>query len=224
MRTSLWGVAAGAALHCLALFPDAAPAHEFWIEPARAAYAAGETVKAELKVGVELVGEPWPYLSSRFRTFTVANGGGPRAVEGAEGDLPALDFTAAEPGLHAVAHETVAFRTIHEDWPAFADYLAMEGLARAAAEHRRRGLPRTGFAERYIRHARALVQVGEPQPGDTDRPSGMAFEIVAEDSPFRPGLRSLPVRLTRDGRPLPDHQITLYAGTTPAERTVRCTS
>lgn len=184
-----------------------AVAHEFWIEPKKDRYAPGETVTADLKVGLNLLGEPYPYLSNRFDSFTAAG----EAVIGAEGDLPALSFAPGAPGLLVVAHQTVAFRTEHDDWQVFLDYLAMEGLQDAEAEHRRRGLPQTGFVERYTRHARALIQVGAPGPDDTDTPSGLPFELIAEGSPFLPGADTLTVMLTRNGQPVVDQQITVYA-------------
>lgn len=112
----------------------------------------------------------------------------------------------------------MAFRLTHDDWPAFLRYLDLEGLQDVEAEHRRRGLPETGFAERHTRHARALIQVGAPRPTDVDRPSGLPFELVAEGNPFLPGATTLTVRLTRDGAPVGDHQITLFHGADPAVR------
>lgn len=190
-----------------ALAAGPAGAHEFWIEPGKDRYAPGETVTADLKVGLNLDGEPYPFLSNRFRTFTVDG----ESVSGAEGDLPALSFTAEARGLSVAVHQTVAFRTQHDDWQVFLDYLAMEGLDGIEAEHRRRGLPETGFAERYTRYARALIQIGEPRAGDTDSPSGLPFELVAQGSPFLPGSEHLTVTLARAGVPVADHQVTVYA-------------
>ncbi|HSF96574.1 MAG TPA: DUF4198 domain-containing protein [Thermohalobaculum sp.] len=201
-------IAAGAALTLLALLP--AQAHEFWIAPQRWEVAPGSPIKADLMVGQMLRGEPYPYLSNRFTRFAVTADGETTTVAGSEGDMPALSTIAARPGLNIVAHQTVAFRVTYDDWAVFRKYLADEGLDGFAARHRARGLPETGFAERYTRYAKALVQSGPARPEDRDTPLGLAFELVAGANPYCPGLDRLPVTLLLHGEPVAGHQITVF--------------
>lgn len=81
-------------LQLAGLAAGTASAHEFWVEPMGGGFKPGDRVTGELKVGQNLVGEPYPYLSNRFRTFTVDTGADTGPVTGIEGDIPALAFTA----------------------------------------------------------------------------------------------------------------------------------
>jgi len=88
----------------------------------------------------------------------------------------------------------------------FNDYLRAEGLTPALAERERtRRMDRDG-AERYGRHAKALVQVGSPGTDTTiaTRPLGLALEIVPERNPYAlPHSDELPIHVLYLGQPLP---------------------
>lgn len=199
-----------APLLILTLFAPAT-AHEFWIAPERSVLAPGDPITADLSVGLMLRGEPYPYLSDRFARFTVTAAGETTGVSGFEGDLPALRGFPAKPGLNVIAHQTVAFRATYDDWAVFQKYLTDEGLDAFADLHLARGLPETGFAERYTRYAKALVQAGPPRQGDQHTPLGLDFELVATANPYSSGLEELMVTLLWHGAPVSDHQITVLA-------------
>lgn len=187
-----------------------AAAHEFWIDPSAGRVEPGAGIEAQLRVGTMMKGEPYPYISRYFTRFSVTAGGVTEPVHGIEGDIPAMTGIPARSGLNVIAHETVPFIVTHEDWSAFRKYLTDEGFPSLEARHLARGLPETGFVERYIRHVKALVQAGPIDPADRDVWIGMPFEIVAEANPYQPDLASLPVRLFWRGEPLADWQIAVY--------------
>ena len=195
------------------------PAHEFWIEPEAGVIEPGEAIVAGLKVGTMLKGEPYPYLSNRFVRFEVIQAGRAEPVSGTEGDLPALSQPAPGAGLTAIVQQTVAFRVTHDDPALFRQYLVDEGLDGILEHHRARGLPETGFAERYTRYAKALVQVGPVAPGATDRSNGMPFEIVAGANPYAEGQAVLPVTLLWQGAPLAHWQISVFRDNGDVTRT-----
>lgn len=201
----------------------AAEAHEFWIAPESGRVATGAEVAGDLMVGIALRGEPYPYLSDRFQRFTVTAGGETTDLPGFEGDIPALSYVAERPGLQVIAHHTIAFRATHDDWAVFQRYLDEEGLGEFAGIHRARGLPETGFAERYTRCAKALVQVGPADPEDRDAPVGMPLELVAEANPYAPGTEVLPVTLTWQGAPLAGRQISIFRDDGAVTRTIAVT-
>jgi hypothetical protein len=193
-----------------ALSAGGAPAHEFWIAHETGVLDAGDPIIADLKVGRNLLGEPYPYLSSRFTRFTVTVDGETLAVSGNEGDIPAMATIPARPGLNIIAHQTIAYRVTYDDWSIFRNYLVEEGLDNFAKLHRARGLPEQGFAERYTRHAKALVQAGPVMPDDADSRVGLLFELVAEANPYTTGLDALPVSLTWRGEPVEGQQISIF--------------
>jgi len=185
-------------------------AHEFWISPEVGKVAPGDRLRADLKVGLMLKGEPYPYLSTRFRSFEVAVNQKRHAVAGTQGDLPALADGTAQAGLHVITHQTIAFRANHDDWETFQRYLKEEGLSEFEPIHLERGLPKNGFAERYTRYAKALVQAGSVRADDIDFPTGMAFELTVRVNPYTPGVAHLPVILTWQGKPVAGRQINVF--------------
>jgi hypothetical protein len=200
-----------------------APAHEFWIEPDSGEINPGDSIVADLKVGKMLNGESYPYLSNRFRAFTDTVGRDTSMIAGNDGDIPAMVEIAARPGLHIIANQTVAFRLTYDDGSKFRDYLAYEGLDRFADLHRERGLPESGFAERYTRYAKALVQVGPVVASDVDVRIGMPFELVAEANPYSPKVQLLRVLLIWHGVPVASHQISIFRNDGVVTRTTAIT-
>ena len=69
------------------------------------------------------------------------------------------------------------------------------------------------WRESYTKHAKTYVRVGQPdKDGSWAQPVGMKLEIVPEKDPTR--LRpeeELPVRLLKDGKPVPDQAVGLVA-------------
>ncbi len=216
-------ISAAAALIALALASAPAAAHEFWIALRDGTVAPGAVIVADLKVGQKLRGEPYPYLTSRFRSFTVTLGGTTTGVAGNEGDIPALSLIAERSGLHVIAQNTIAFRVTYDDWAVFRRYLADEGLDSFADLHRARGLPESGFAERYTRYVKALVQVGPVDPADRDVRIGMPLELVAEVNPYAPEVEVLPVILTWRGAPVAGRQINIFRDDGAVTRTTATT-
>ncbi len=186
------------------------PAHEFWIALDEGKVAPGGAINADLKVGQMLQGEPYPYLSSYFETFDLVVGQSSVSIEGSEGDIPALKQSDAKAGLNIITHQTIPFRVTYDDWAIFRKYLSDEGLDDFAKFHAARGLPKSGFSERYTRYAKALVQVGPAGRDDIDRPRGMLFELVAGNNPYAPGATHLEVQLFWQGEPASARQINIF--------------
>ena len=187
-----------------------AAAHEFWIEPETHQVDVGTPVRADLRVGQMLSGEPYPYLSDQIIAAQVHGPIGVVDIDGMEGDLPALAVTFSEPGLHVIAYHAAPNYVVFEDLPTFGEYLVYEGLGDVAKLHESRALPTTEIAEEYIRNARALVQVGPADPAHVDRPTGMPLEFVALQNPFLEGTSEVEVQLLWRGDPVADRQVSIF--------------
>ncbi len=203
----------------LAIYAVQAAAHEFWIDT-EGQVQPGDEIVADLRVGQRLVGDAYPYLSSRFTRFSITTENASNPVRGLDGDIPAVSGIPAAPGLQIITHQTVPFRVTYQDWAIFQRYLTEEGLDGFANLHKARGLPETGFDERYTRYAKALVQAGSIGEGDADEFTGMMFELVVEANPFAPGQISVPVRLYWQGEPLPNWQINVFWRDTETQRSI----
>lgn len=187
-----------------------AGAHEFWISPLDYTPETGQEVKAELLVGSDMAGQAFPWLKRNTAEARMVSESWSIDILGREGDLPALSFTPREEGLtRVIFHARPAF-VYFDDAAKFQSYLEYEGLDWVLAAHRARGLPATGFNERYIRNSRALVQVGEPREDQLDQPTGMPFELVALQNPYVAGLGAVDVRLSWNGVAAADQQVAIF--------------
>lgn len=188
-------------------------AHEFWLDLERGHVEPGESIVGDLKVGQRLRGESWPYFPERFRQFSVTREGRTRDLDGRLGDIPAVSLVEPDPGLLVISQQTTDFRLDHDDWDDFRSYLEDEGIAQFAERHRDRNLPETGFAERYSRSIKALVQVGPVDESDADERLGMPIELVARSNPYADGSDALAVTLYWRRAPLPDWNINVFHDT-----------
>ena len=195
-------------------------AHEFWISARDGTLAPGDTIVGDLKVGTDLRGVPYPYLPDRFQSFSVTVGDTTTKVAGNIGDIPALSHATNQSGLHVVTQHTTAFRVMYSEVAHFRSYLADEGLESFAERHRARGLPDSGFEERYTRCAKALVQAGQIISTDRDIRVGMPLELVAGANPYAADLSVLPVTLSWQGAPVSDRQITIFHDHGTVTRTI----
>jgi uncharacterized GH25 family protein len=188
-----------------------AAAHEFWIEPKAFSAQPGASIVADLKVGQNFRGDAYPYLKSQFVSFRVSDRSGARDVKGDEGDTPAVNIRTVAKGLHVISYLATAHRLEFDKWADFVEYVEYEGLGRIAEAHKLRGLPESGFAEDYVRCAKALVQVGEVSAPDQDVVTGMPLELIADQNPYAALAPSeLPVTLLWQGKPIGDIQIRVF--------------
>lgn len=197
-----------------------AQAHEFWLDLKQGRLDVGQSIIGDLKVGENLKGEPYPYLSKRFKFFRVAVNGDVKNVRGFDGDLPAIQQPTDQAGLHIISQLSTAFRVTYDDFDRFRGYLEDEGLLAFLEKHHQRGLPQTGFAERYVRCVKSLVQVGpiaQNQAGD--QAIGMPFELVALNNPYANNTQTLRVQALWQGQPITGHQITLFQSGDPVRQT-----
>lgn len=193
-------------------------AHEFWVEPLAFQVPVGEEIQLDLRVGQMLQGRSYPYLSHKFARFEVEDTAGVRVLTGNEGDIPALSYPSDVQGLHVITYHARPERLSYDSFDDFAEFVTEEGLADFIALHRARGLPETGFSEGYSRNAKALVQVGPPVEGQTDRVAGLPFELIALDNPYAASGR-LAVGLLWQGEAVADAQVTLFRRSASGEVT-----
>lgn len=190
---------------------SAAFAHEYWIEPQRSELAPGEELRANLKNGQNFSGSTFSYIDSRFERFELLTPSRTLAVEGRNGDQPALSMPVEEDGLHVAIYRSTFDTLTYALWETFEAYAEYEGLDGAIERHRARGLPEIGFREKYARCAKTLVQVGKVDPdGPGDRLTGLEFELVAGDNPYREGISEMPLTLYLDGKPVANRQINVF--------------
>lgn len=200
----------GLAIIGLVLATSPVSGHEFWIDPQGFTVAAGEEIRADIRIGQNFKGDAFPYIPSRFTAFQRHDRVGESAVDGTTGDLPALTIQPRTDGLTILTYVSVAERIRFRDWEKFSEYLDYEGLISIPARHDARGLPRDDIRELYTRCAKALVSVGEATE-EQDRATGMRLELVAAQNPHALAAgAAISFTLLWEGAPLADTQLSLF--------------
>jgi hypothetical protein len=192
---------------CIAAPP--VQAHEFWIEAADYTIDPGDPVTATFRNGETFSGSTMSFLGGGSERFDTIYGDIVAPVPARLGDNPALALDAAPEGLLIVVHETADRTLTYDDWSTFEAFVEHKGLAAALEAHRARGLPQTGFRERFRRYAKALIAVG--RGAGADRDTGLFTEIVAEANPYTDDLSGgLPVQVLLGGAPKAGAQVEVF--------------
>lgn len=179
------------------LVATSARAHEFWVEPADASLAPGETLVADIVLGSDFKGNRFRYNPAKFRRFDIVGPDGTVPVTSRLGDRPALRQVVEQPGLHVVAYVSEVERTSYFELADFLKFTDEMGFADAAERHAARGLPHDAIHEAYTRFAKAFVRVGETE--EADRALGLEIELILLDKPVGETVR---VRALLQGKPM----------------------
>ena len=167
-----------------AIFAGSATAHEFWIDAEAYYVAPGEQIVANLKNGQVFEGTSLSYLPRNFSRFDVIQGSTGKQVQGRMGDRPAFDQAVPGEGLVTIVHETTPSFVNYKEWDKFQKFADHKGFPDMAARHAANGFPPAPFKERYTRHAKALIGVGNGE--GADQPLGLKTEFVALTNPYAP--------------------------------------
>ncbi len=174
---------------------------------------------ADLKNGQNLEGTTLSYLPRNFTRFDVVHGDTVRPVKGRLGDRPALNVPAPIGGLVSVVHETTPSFVTYSEWEKFAAFAEHKDFPDIAARHAANGFPDVPFKERYTRHAKALIAVGDGV--GMDRAVGLKTEFVALTNPYVPEFDgTMRVQVLLQGQPRPDAQVEVFDRNADKEVTV----
>lgn len=186
-----------------------ATAHEFWLEPVAYQVDAGENLTVRLKNGEEMEGTTLSFFPRSIARFDVVMDGTARAVDSRMGDNPALDAPAPDEGLAIVVHETTPSFVTYREWAKFQKFADHKDFPDWRAEHEARDYPEPPFKERYTRHAKALIAVGDG--AGVDAPLGLLTEFVALTNPYAPDFDGqMQVQVLLRGAPRPDAQVEVF--------------
>ena len=183
--------------------------HDLWLVPPAEGKANAATEVLAVS-GTEFPKGDHAPNPAKFATRRVVGPTGVEATADAAGTRDKaglLTFTAATPGVYALAVETTP-KLLTLEAPAFNDYLVSDGLAHIyRLRSREKSLDRPGV-ERYSKSPKCLVRVGDGRAGDPCRPVGLPLEIVPLADPFgrKPG-DTLKVRVLFRGKPLADARL-----------------
>lgn len=165
---------------------------------------------AQFKNGENFEGINLGYFDRRSERFDLTVGGVTTPLSPRMGNIPVLEMAAPDAGLVVIAHETTPATITYREWEKFQSFADHKDFADIRARHLARGLPETGFAESYTRHAKALVAVGGG--AGQDQALGLETEFVALANPYTDDVSDgLPVQLYYRGGPRADAQVEIFA-------------
>lgn len=169
----------------LASVASAAGAHELFLKPVRYYAAPGSTVQVELFNGTYSRSEN-AVARERMADASVVMDGKRTPIDAgqwADGkQFSVAMLKLAEPGSYTVGLSTRP-RVITLAAADFDRYLREEGIEDVAAERKRQNAPAAPVTERYSKHVRAVVQVGQTLTNDPSRPLGYPTELLLLSHP-----------------------------------------
>jgi hypothetical protein len=160
------------------------PANEVGVKPDRLAHASSRLGEAVSDLARETSGKKALRLKARFSKPGVA-------VVWVESKPRSLELKPAE--VKEYLEEIGAWESVGRKWES-------DGKGK--------------WRESYTKHAKTYVRVGRPEEDDSwSRPVGMELELVPESDPTQVAAGGeLPLRLLKNGEPVPDVAVGLVAG------------
>ena len=185
-------------------------AHDFWLEPSTFAPGVDEPVRIHLRIGERFAGESLARNGSLIEKFVIVGPSGERPVPGRDGMDPAGLVRLDAPGIWFVGYRSRP-SAVELTPEKFEQYLREEGLEHIIQERVARKETLLPVRERFSRSVKSLLRYGGDQTVQGyDRALGMTLEFVLDADPARASGGRVPVRLLRDGRPLPGALVVAY--------------
>lgn len=185
-------------------------AHDFWLEPSTFAPGVDEAVRIHLRIGERFAGESLARNGSLIEKFVIVGPSGERPVPGRDGMDPAGLVRLDAPGIWFIGYRSRP-SAVELTPEKFEQYLREEGLEHIIEERVARKETMLPVRERFSRSVKSLLRYGGDQAVQGyDRALGMTLEFVLDADPARASGGRVPVRLLRDGRPLPGALVVAY--------------
>lgn len=140
------------------------------------------------------------------------------------GDTSGLTVRTGQPGTYMVG-ASIRPRELRLEASDFNAYLESDGVPDVLADRRRSGELDRPARERYSKHVKAALQVGERRSADFMTPLGYPAELIPLDNPYdlRVG-RALRVRALVDGAPVANQFIVAGGRTMTGARITQSTT
>jgi uncharacterized GH25 family protein len=118
-----------------------------------------------------------------------------------------LNFQPSEPGNYVIGLSTMP-REIDLDAKSFNEYLSEDGIPDTLAERERDKELEKNVRERYSKHVKALIQVGNKQTSSYKKVLGYPVEIVPRNNPYKlKAGDTFEFQCLKDGKPLANQNV-----------------
>ena len=200
-------------------------AHDLFLKLDSYFVSPGSTLKVRVLNGTFSTSDG-AVAKDRVRDIAVVTPAGPTRLDtfawAAQGDTSVLTVRTRESGTYVIG-ASLRPRELRLEAKDFNDYLAHDGVPDVLAARRRKGELDLPARERYSKHVKALVQVGDERTTGYEAELGYPAELIPLDNPYtlKAGAM-LRVRAVVDGQPLANQLV--VAGTRRGQSSLRTDS
>ena len=217
MRRAFLGLA------CVLLAATALEAHDLFLKPLAFFIAPGSEARVRALNGTFEKSEN-SVARNRLRDLDIVGPGGAIPTDTAAwsdtGDTSVFVFRTEASGTYLVGASTLP-RTLRMEAKAFNEYLASDGVPDVLEARRRSNELGKPSHERYSKHVKTLLQVGDTRTTGFDAVLGYPAELVPLDNPYATKVGgAVRVRALVDGRPTAN-QLIVAGGRTPSGARLR---
>jgi uncharacterized GH25 family protein len=211
------------ALACVLIAASVVEAHDLFLKPFAFFVTPGSEARIRALNGTFEKSEN-SVARNRLRDLSIV---GPSGVTHADttawsdaGDTSVFVFRTAAAGTYLVGASTLP-RTLRLDAKAFNEYLASDGIPDILEARRKSNELGKPSHERYSKHVKTLIQVGDARTSGFDAVLGYPAELVPLDNPYAAKVGGVVrVRTLVDGRPT-GNQLVVAGGRTPTGARLR---
>ena len=163
-------------------------AHELWLEADQYQLKSGEKLIANIKVGQDLVGESYPYLSQETEKLFLVSKKGLKKLNQIDGDYPAIQQSVNYSGIQYLYYQSNKEFLKYQDYKTFIEFTNEYDLN---YDLKNKNIPN----EIYQRFAKIIFN-GEPNSFFKTK-QNLEFEIINQNDPYQNNLSELQIFLKK---------------------------
>ena len=163
-------------------------AHELWLEADQYQLKDSEKLIANIKVGQDLVGESYPYLSQETEKLFLISKKGLKKLNQIDGDYPAIQQSVSYSGIQYLYYQSNKEFLKYQDYKTFVEFTDEYDLN---YDVKNKNIP----SEIYQRFAKIIFN-GEPNSFFKTK-QNLEFEIINQNDPYRNNLSEIQIFLKK---------------------------
>ena len=163
-------------------------AHELWLEAYEYNLKNNKKIKADIKVGTDLVGESFPYLSEETEKLFLVSKKGLKKLNQIDGNYPAIQESANYNGIQYLYYQSRKDFLKYDDYKSFVKFTGEYYLS---YDKKNKNIP----SEIYQRYAK-LIFDGKPNSFFKTK-QNLKFEIINQNNPYKNNLSEIQIFLKK---------------------------
>jgi|TARA_X000000950_G_scaffold274578_1_gene359847 uncharacterized GH25 family protein len=163
-------------------------AHELWLESYEYKLKNNEKIIANIKVGIDLVGESYPYLSEETEKIFLVSKKGLKKLSQIDGNYPAIQQSINYSGVQYLYYQSSKDFLKYDDYKSFVEFTDEYNLSYDKSN-------KNPPSEIYQRFAK-LIFNGE-QKSFFKTKQNLEFEIINQNNPYQNNLSEIQILLKK---------------------------